>query len=54
MEQACCPFLTFRIDVAAGGQIRLKLTGPEAAQQIIQELISSHQPFPNNSPLMDR
>jgi hypothetical protein len=39
LEQACCPFLTFRIDVWAGGTVWLELTGPPAAQEIIRELI---------------
>ncbi|HEY5811152.1 MAG TPA: hypothetical protein VIT23_00680 [Terrimicrobiaceae bacterium] len=30
LEQACCPFLTFRIDVWAGGTVWLELTGPPA------------------------
>jgi hypothetical protein len=38
LEQACCPFLTFRIDVRAGNSVWLELTGPSAAQEIIREL----------------
>jgi hypothetical protein len=39
LERACCPFLTFRIDVRAGDLVWLELTGPAAAQEIIRELI---------------
>ena len=39
LERACCPFLTFRIDVRAGDSVWLELTGPAAAQEIIRELI---------------
>jgi hypothetical protein len=39
VERMCCPFLTFRIDVQAGGSVWLELTGPDAAQRIIRELI---------------
>jgi hypothetical protein len=39
LERACCPFLTFRIDVRAGDSVWLELTGPVAAQEIILELI---------------
>jgi hypothetical protein len=39
LELACCPFLTFRIDVRAGDSVWLELTGPAAAQEIIRELI---------------
>jgi hypothetical protein len=39
VERLCCPFLTFRIDVQAGGSVWLELTGPAAAQGIIRELI---------------
>ena len=39
VERACCPFLTFRIDVRAGASVWLELTGPAAAQEIIRELI---------------
>jgi hypothetical protein len=39
LEGACCPFLTFRIDVRAGDSVWLELTGPAAAQEIIRELI---------------
>jgi hypothetical protein len=39
LEQACCPFLTFRIEVRAGDSVWLELTGPAAAQEIIQELL---------------
>ena len=39
VERACCPFLTFRIDVRAGDSVWLELTGPAAAQEIIRELI---------------
>jgi hypothetical protein len=39
LERACCPFLTFRIDVRAGDSVWLELTGPAAAQEIIWELI---------------
>ena len=39
LERACCPFLSFRIDVKAGGTVWLELTGPVAAQEIIRELI---------------
>jgi hypothetical protein len=38
LEQACCPFLTFRIDVRASNSVWLELTGPSAAQEIIREL----------------
>ena len=36
LERACCPFLTFRIDVRAGDSVWLELTGPAAAQEIIR------------------
>jgi hypothetical protein len=39
LERGCCPFLTFRIEAPAGGAVRLELTGPAAAQEIIRELI---------------
>ena len=39
LERACCPFLTFRIDVRAGDSVWLELTGPAAAQGVIRELI---------------
>ena len=39
LERACCPFLTFQIHAPAAGPIWLEVTGPAAAQQIIQELI---------------
>jgi len=39
LERACCPFLTFRIDVRAGDSVWLELIGPAAAQEIIRELI---------------
>ena len=39
LERACCPFLTFRIEVQAGDSVWLELTGPAAAQEIMQELI---------------
>jgi hypothetical protein len=39
LERACCPFLTFRIDVRAGDSVWLELSGPAAAQEIIRELI---------------
>ncbi len=39
LERGCCPFLTFRIDVRAGDSVWLELTGPTAAQEIIQEII---------------
>jgi hypothetical protein len=39
LERACCPFLTFRIDVRADDSVWLELTGPAAAQEIIRELI---------------
>ena len=39
VERACCPFLTFRIDVQPGEPVWLELTGPAAAQEIIRELI---------------
>lgn len=40
MEQACCPFLSFRIEVNAGANVRLELTGPVEAQEIIRELVA--------------
>ena len=39
LERACCPFLTFRIEVPAGGSVWLELTGSPAALEIIRELI---------------
>ena len=39
LERACCPFLTFRIDVRAADSIWLELTGPAGAQEIIRKLI---------------
>ncbi len=39
LESACCPFLSFQIDVRAGGDIWLNLSGPKAAQSIIRDLI---------------
>jgi hypothetical protein len=45
LERACCSFLSFRIDVKAGGAVWLELTGPVAAQEIIRELIE----VPSNS-----
>ena len=37
-ERACCPFLTFGILFeAAGGPIRLRVTGPDSARELIQE-----------------
>jgi hypothetical protein len=39
LESACCPFLSFRIDVRAGGHICLELTGPLTAKEIIRGLI---------------
>jgi hypothetical protein len=39
VERACCPFLTFRINVQPGESIWLELTGPAAAQEVIRELI---------------
>lgn len=39
LESACCPFLSFRIELNAGEIVWLELTGPEAAQRIIRELI---------------
>jgi hypothetical protein len=44
IERACCPFLTFRIDAQPGEPIWLELTGPAAAQEIIQELIPEVSP----------
>ncbi len=39
MEQACCPFLSFQLEVEAAGTIQFKLTGPTAAKEIIRELL---------------
>ena len=39
LERACCPFLTFRIDVRASESVWLELTGPSAAQELIREII---------------
>lgn len=44
LERACCPFLTFRIDAPAGGDILLELTGPADAQQIIRTLVHTSTP----------
>jgi hypothetical protein len=41
LEQACCPFLTFRLDVRAGDSVWLELTGPSAAQEIFRELFQT-------------
>jgi hypothetical protein len=38
MERQCCPFLTFKIVVeAGGGPMRLEVTGPKPAKVIIAE-----------------
>jgi len=39
LERACCPFLTFRIEVRSGDSVWLELTGPAPAQEIIRDLI---------------
>lgn len=37
-ERECCPFLTFGVDFeAAGGPVRLRVTGPDGAKEFIQE-----------------
>ena len=43
LERACCPFLTFRIDVRAGDAVWLEVSGPVAAQEIIRELVQQRQ-----------
>jgi hypothetical protein len=37
MEQLCCPFLTFQLDVSANGGSSLSLRGPEGAKAILRE-----------------
>lgn len=39
LEQSCCPFLSFRLDVPAGETVRLEITGPADAQPLIKELV---------------
>jgi hypothetical protein len=36
MERLCCPFLTFQIDVLAGGATQLTLRGPQGVKAILQ------------------
>ena len=38
MERECCPFLNFKILVGAGGApMRLEITGPKEAKQVIAD-----------------
>ena len=42
LERLCCPFLTFRIVVAAGNQpICLKISGPPEAKALIADFFGS-------------
>jgi len=42
LERQCCPFLTFRIVMAAGNQpIALEITGPYEAQALIADFFGS-------------
>lgn len=34
-ERRCCPFLTFSLEVAAGGTVRLRLTGPAGTAEFL-------------------
>lgn len=40
LEQSCCPFLSFRVDVPAGEPTRFRITGPVDAQPLIKELVA--------------
>jgi len=41
MERRCCPFLTFKIVIEAGGDaMRLEVTGPKEAKQVIAEFFN--------------
>ncbi|HLX43117.1 MAG TPA: hypothetical protein VKR43_06770 [Bryobacteraceae bacterium] len=37
LERLCCPFLTFNLQVAGGGDPRLTLRGPDGVKAILQE-----------------
>jgi hypothetical protein len=45
LERQCCPFLTFKIVVAAGNQaICLEVTGPPEAKPVIADFFGSLSP----------
>jgi hypothetical protein len=42
LERQCCPFLTFRITIAAdSGPIWLEMTGPEGTKEFLQATFTS-------------
>lgn len=44
MERQCCPFLTFKIVIeAAQAGMRLEVTGPGVAKQLIAEFFANNQ-----------
>lgn len=45
LERLCCPFFDFVIEVGrGGGEVWLRMTGPEGAKEILEGVLSSRQP----------
>ena len=40
LEQRCCPFLNFSLDMPAGGPIQLRMTGPQGTKDVLREEFS--------------
>ncbi len=37
LEQRCCPFLSFALEMPADGPIQLRMTGPEGTKAVLRE-----------------
>ncbi len=37
LEQRCCPFLSFALEMPADGPIQLRMTGPEGTKDVLRE-----------------
>lgn len=45
LERLCCPFFDFVIEAGrGGGEVWLKMTGPEGAKEILEGVLSSRLP----------
>jgi hypothetical protein len=42
MEQLCCPFLTFQVDLTGNGDSRLTMRGPTGAKAVLLEEYPGH------------
>jgi hypothetical protein len=41
LEQLCCPFFNFRLELLNGGEFRLSLTGPEGVKDLLRSELDS-------------